>query len=70
MQVIKIVTILGSYFKKSLGNSLVVQWLELGTFTAGAWVPSLVRDLRSLKLRGAAKNKQTKELKVHFSLLS
>ena len=31
---------------KLLGNSLAVQWLELGTFTAGARVQSLVGELR------------------------
>ena len=33
-----------------LGNSLVVQWLRLDTITAGAWVRSLVRELRSNRL--------------------
>ena len=37
------------------GNSLVVQWLVLGAFTAGARVPSLVGELRSRKLHGVAK---------------
>ena len=31
------------------GNSLAVQWLELGAFTARAQVQSLVRELRSCK---------------------
>ena len=44
-----------------LGNSLAVQWLGLGTFTAVAWLQSLARELRSCKLRGAAKQK-TKNL--------
>ena len=35
--------------KKSLGNSLAVQWLELCTSIAGAWVPSLARELTSCK---------------------
>ena len=36
------------YFQKQWsGNSLVVQWLGLITFTARAWVQSLVRELRS-----------------------
>ena len=34
---------------KLLGNSLAVQWLGLGTFTARTWVQSLVRELRSCK---------------------
>ena len=36
-------------------TSLVVQWLRLYTSTAGAQVQSLVGDLRSHLLRGAAK---------------
>ena len=39
------------------GNSLVVQCLGLGAFTAGAQVRSLVRELRSRKPRGVAKKK-------------
>ena len=38
-------------------SSLVVQWLALGAFTAMAWLRSLVGELRSCKLRGAAKKK-------------
>ena len=34
---------------KLLGNSLAVQWLGLGTFTATTWVQSLVGELRSCK---------------------
>ena len=37
------------------GNSLVVQWLRLGSFTARAQVQSLVRKLRSCKPWGMAK---------------
>ena len=36
-------------------NSLVVQWLELCTFTAGAQVQSLVGELRSHKPHNRAK---------------
>jgi hypothetical protein len=33
--------------KRSLGGtSLAVQWLRLCTSTVGAWVPSLVKELR------------------------
>ena len=32
-----------------------VQWLQLGSFTSGSWVQSLVRELRSHKLRSAAR---------------
>ena len=37
---------------------MAVQWLELWTFTAGDWLRSLVRKLRSSKLCGAAKKKK------------
>ena len=33
-------------------NYLAVQWLGLGAFTAGAWVGSLVRELRSVGEEG------------------
>ena len=46
------------------GNSLVVQWLRLGTFTAGALVQSLVGELRSHKLHGVAEKKK----KVHWDM--
>ena len=36
------------------GTSLVVQWLRLLTPKAGAWVPSLVKELRSRRLHGTA----------------
>ena len=42
------------------GHSLVVQWLGLGVFTAGAWVQSLVRELGSYKVSGVAKKKRKK----------
>ena len=41
-----------------LGNSLAVQWLGLGTFTAGAQVQSLVRELRFHKLCSLKKKKK------------
>ena len=41
--------------KSILGNSLVVQWLGPSAFTAGAWVQSLYRGLRSHMLSGKAK---------------
>ena len=41
-----------------IGNSLVVQWLGLGTATAMAQVQSLVRELRSYKSCGVAKKKK------------
>ena len=42
------------------GNSLAVQWLGLGAFTAGAWVQSLVKELRSCKSCDVAKKKKEK----------
>ena len=38
----------------------MVQWLGLGTFTVGARVESLVRELRSCKPRGVARKKKKK----------
>ena len=40
------------------GNSLVVQWLGLIAFTAGARVQSLLRELRSCKDTVQAKKKK------------
>ena len=42
------------YIKKRR-HSLAVQRLEFDTFTAGAWVQSPVKKLRSCRLSGAAK---------------
>ena len=39
----------------------MVQWLGLGTFTAMAWVQSLVRELRSYKPLGVDKKKEEEE---------
>ena len=39
----------------------MVQWLGLGAFTAVAWVPSLVEELRSRNPRSMAKKKKKKE---------
>ena len=52
------------------GNSLAVQWLGLSPFNTGARVQSLVRELRSHKLRGIAKHKQTKMTTAFKWLLS
>ena len=41
--------------KKHEGNSLAVQWLGFATFTAGAWVQSLVEELRSHRLHSMTK---------------
>ena len=49
-----------------LGNSLAVQWLGPGAFTARAWVQSLVEELRSCKLHGAAINKKKNKNKSHL----
>ena len=43
------------------GNSLVVQWLGLGTFTGGACVQSLFGELRSHKPHCEAKKKKVTE---------
>ena len=51
--------------KKEHGNSLVVQWLGLCAFTAGAQVQSLVGELRTYKLRSVAKLKKKKTKKTH-----
>ena len=48
------------------GNSLAVQWLGLGAFTAVAQVQSLVRELRSCKPPNAAKKKQKKYCIVYL----
>ena len=38
---------------------MAVQWLGLSTFTAGAWVQSLLRELRSCKPCGGHKKKES-----------
>lgn len=59
----------GLFFKSSLGNSLVVQWLGLGALTAQRdQVQSLVGVLRSCTLCGTAKKrKKRKELSVQLT---
>ena len=54
--------------KQDQGNFLEVQWLALCTFTAED-VQSLVEELRSHKLHGAAKKKKKKSapLNMQFS---
>ena len=44
--------------KVGRGDSLVVQWLGLALSLSGPQVPSLVRELRSYKPHGVAKDKQ------------
>ena len=44
--------------KCSIGNSLAVQWLGLGTFTTMYWVQSLIWELRSCKPQGVATKKK------------
>ena len=46
--------------RKSTGNSLAVQWLGLGAFTAWPWVQSLVWELISCKPCSIAKKKKKK----------
>ena len=50
-----------------VGSFLAFQWTELGVFTAGAWVQSLVGELTSNKLHATAKKKR-KRSKLDFSL--
>ena len=38
-------------------NSLAVQWLGLGAFTARAWVRSLIGELRFCKVQGSQEKK-------------
>ena len=40
------------------GNALAVQWLGLREFTAGAWVQTLLRELRSHKPCSMAKKEK------------
>ena len=47
--------------KQTIGNSPVVQWLGLSTFTVGACVQSLVGELRAHMLHSAAERKKKKE---------
>ena len=47
--------------KNEWGNSLAVQWLGLGTFTAVSLVQSLVRELRSHKLPKKKKSMNEQE---------
>ena len=49
---------------ETLGNSLEVQWLGLGAFTARARIRSLVWEMRSRKLRGEAKKEKKKSVKL------
>ena len=46
-------------------DSLVVQWLGLGAFTAVAWLQSLVGELRSLTPCSVAKKK--KDMNIHIT---
>lgn len=43
-----------------IGNFQVVQWLRLYSFTAVAWIQSLVEELRYYKLHDMAKKKKKK----------
>lgn len=54
--------------EKYLGNSLVVQGLEFGAFTAEAWVQSLARELKSHKKHDTAKNKNLIEMYLKLFL--
>ena len=50
--------------RAELGDSLAIQWLVCHTFTSGARVQSLVGELRSYKLRGAAEKKGRERAKL------
>ena len=52
---------------KHKGNSLAVQWLGLGAFTAGAQVQSLVRELRSH--RPHIQSKKKKKIKHRITMI-
>ena len=56
---------LGSWVRKEwIGSSLAVEWLGFSTFTAVAWVQSLVQELRShIKPRYAVAPNQKKKKK-------
>ena len=45
-------------------SSLVVQWLRLCASNEGAWVRSLVGELRSYMLHGVAPCKKYKKTKI------
>ena len=53
-----------SQISKFLGNSLVNQWLGLGTFTVGAQIRSLVKELEFYKLRSVDKKKKKKQQQI------
>ena len=46
-----------SQTRLSMHTVINIQWLRLHTFTPGAWVQSLVRELRSHKPHSAEKKK-------------
>ena len=48
------------------GNSLAVQWLELGAFTVVAWVQALVKKQRFFKPCSTAKQNKTKQNKTRL----
>ena len=72
--IISLVTSIISYRykikEKKFGNSLVVQWLGLGGFTPGAWLWSLVGELRYHKPHDAAKKKKKKFFSLVMGTLS
>lgn len=57
-----------NYNKEMAGNFLAFQWIELGIFTAGAWVQSPVGEITSNILHAIAKKKKGKDQKLDFSL--
>ena len=53
---------------RDLGTSLVVQWLRLCASTEGAWVRSVVRELRSHMPPSAAEKKKQPSLDTGHDL--
>ena len=51
------------------GTSLAVQWLRLHASTAGAYVPFLIRELRSCTLHGMSKKTKQNNFGFLFFLL-
>ena len=52
----------------SIGTPLLCQCLRLCTPTAGPWIQSLVRELRSRMLRGSAPTKKTPVKKNSYNI--
>ena len=53
-----------NYNKEMAGNFPAFQWIELGVFTAGAWVQSLIGELTSNKLNATAKKRKRSKARL------